>query len=84
MSTYLTSVLKQFEYYKKLGEKTFDQLSVEALRLQPNEHSNSISIITKHIIGNMLSRWTNFLTEDGEKPWRKRDDEFIDDFTSKE
>ena len=83
MSTYLTSVLKQFEYYKKLGEKTFDQLSVEALRLQPNEHSNSISIITKHIIGNMLSRWTNFLTEDGEKPWRKRDDEFIDDFTSK-
>ena len=46
--------------------------------------SNSISIIVKHIAGNMLSRWTNFLTEDGEKSWRHRDSEFEDSYNSKE
>jgi len=83
MESYLTSILKQFEYYKSLGEKAFEQLSLEELGVQQNEYSNSITIITKHIIGNMLSRWTNFLTEDGEKEWRHRDDEFIDNYTSK-
>lgn len=83
MSSYLTSITKQFEYYKGLGDKTFAQLTFEELRFKPNAYSNSITIITKHIVGNMLSRWTNFLIEDGEKEWRNRDAEFVDDFTSK-
>lgn len=73
---YLKSVDRQFRYYKMLGEKAMQQLSDAALFYQPNEESNSIAIIVKHLWGNMLSRWTNFLTEDGEKPWRQRDAEF--------
>ncbi|MFD0990810.1 DUF1572 family protein [Mariniflexile jejuense] len=84
MESYLVSIIKQFEYYKSLGDKTFNQLTFDEIQWQSSEDSNSISIIAKHIIGNMLSRWTNFLTEDGEKPWRNRDDEFKDTYTSKE
>lgn len=84
MNTYLSSALKQFRYYKDLGENTFTQLSFEELQKEFAEDSNSISIIVKHLAGNMLSRWTNFLTEDGEKKWRQRDNEFIDSFNSKE
>ena len=73
---YLNSVKKQFEYYKMLGDKTFAQLSDEQLFEQYNEESNSIATIVKHLWGNMLSRWTDFLTTDGEKEWRKRDAEF--------
>ncbi len=76
MMSYLESIKKQFEYYKSLGDKTFTQLSDEQLFWQPNEESNSVGIVVNHIVGNMLSRWTNFLTEDGEKEWRKRDQEF--------
>lgn len=83
-NSYLTGIIKQFEYYKSLGDKTINQLSFEETQWQCNEASNSVAIITKHIAGNMLSRWTNFLTEDGEKEWRHRDDEFIDSFDSKE
>lgn len=73
---FLNSAINRFKEYKILGEKTFDQLNDEEMHLQPNEESNSIAIIIQHLHGNMLSRWTNFLTEDGEKKWRKRDDEF--------
>ncbi len=76
MMSYLESIKKQFEYYKSLGDKTFTQLTDEQLFWQPNEESNSVGIVVNHIVGNMLSRWTNFLTEDGEKEWRKRDQEF--------
>lgn len=75
-TAYLESVRKQFEYYKMLGDKTFAQLNDEQLFWQYNKESNSIAIIVKHLWSNMLSRWTNFLTEDGEKPWRKREAEF--------
>lgn len=78
-ANYLESAIRQFEYYKKLGERTFDQLSDEQLFLQINDESNSIATIVKHLWGNMLSRWTDFLTEDGEKEWRKRDAEFEND-----
>ncbi|MDB4752487.1 DUF1572 domain-containing protein [Winogradskyella sp.] len=84
MISYLDSVKKQFEYYKSLGDKTFEQLSFEELKIQFTQDSNSISIIVKHLVGNMLSRWTNFLTEDGEKEWRQRDKEFIDNYSNKE
>ncbi len=73
---YLESVKKQFAHYKLLGEKSFDQVSDEQLLWQYNEESNSIAIIVKHMWGNMKSRWTDFLTSDGEKEWRERDLEF--------
>ncbi|WP_138434505.1 DinB family protein [Winogradskyella algicola] len=84
MNNYIESSIKQFEYYKSLGDKTFANLTFDELKREFAEDSNSISIIVKHIVGNMLSRWTNFLTEDGEKEWRQRDEEFIDTFHSKE
>ncbi|MFD2564853.1 DUF1572 domain-containing protein [Aquimarina rubra] len=83
-TTYLEGVKKQFHYYKSLGEKTMDQLSDESLFWQYNEESNSIATIVKHLWGNMKSRWTNFLTSDGEKEWRARDAEFENDIQTKE
>ncbi|HEY4322901.1 MAG TPA: DUF1572 domain-containing protein [Mucilaginibacter sp.] len=83
METYLNSVEKRFEYYKMLGEKTFDQLSDDQLLWCYNEESNSIATIVKHISGNMISRWTDFLTSDGEKPTRNRDTEFENDIKSR-
>ena len=80
---YLQSTIKQFEYYKMLGEKTFAQVSDENLFWQYNEESNSIATIVKHLWGNMLSRWTDFLTSDGEKEWRKREEEFENDITTR-
>ena len=83
-NSYLESIIKQFEYYKSLGDKTFNQLTFDELQNEIAKDVNSISIIVKHIVGNMLSRWTNFLIEDGEKEWRLRDKEFEDTYTSKE
>ena len=80
---YLESVKKQFQYYKMLGEKTFDQIDGEKLFWQYNTESNSIAIIVNHLQGNMKSRWTDFLTADGEKEWRNRDREFEDIIQSK-
>ncbi|MCI9844966.1 DUF1572 family protein [Flavobacterium pectinovorum] len=82
--SYLESVKKQFLYYKMLGEKAIDQLESEQLFIALNEDTNSIATIIKHISGNMLSRWTDFLTSDGEKEWRNRDAEFENDLQSKE
>jgi hypothetical protein len=73
---FLHSAIKRLRYYKELAEKTFEQLEGADFHYQPNEASNSIAVIIRHMSGNMLSRWTNFLTEDGEKSWRNRDDEF--------
>jgi hypothetical protein len=81
---YLTSVRKQLEYYKMLGDKTFTQIPDEALFWQYNEESNSIGIIVKHLWGNMLSRWTDFLTTDGEKEWRNREAEFDNEIQTRE
>ena len=73
---YLTTVIRRLKYYKDLAEKTFEQLDGNDLHFRPNDESNSVAIIVQHMAGNMLSRFTNFLTEDGEKEWRQRDDEF--------
>ena len=81
---YLESAKKEFEYYKLLGEKTFSQLTDEQLFIEANSESNSIATIVKHLCGNMLSRWTDFLTTDGEKEWRKRDEEFENDISTRE
>ena len=76
MDQFLASSLKQFRDFKSLGDKTFDQLSDEQLFWQMNPSSNSIALIVKHLHGNMLSRWTDFLNSDGEKAGRNRDMEF--------
>jgi hypothetical protein len=73
---FLQSAIGQFRDYKLLGEKTFQQLSAGDFYFQPNAVTNSIAINITHLHGNMKSRWTHFLTEDGEKPWRQRDLEF--------
>lgn len=81
---YLESVKKQFLYYKTLGEKAMEQIQPEQLFVSVNEDTNSIATIVKHLSGNMLSRWTDFLTTDGEKEWRNRDGEFENDLQTKE
>lgn len=82
-NNFLDSAKKQFEYYKMLGEKAMAQVPEESLFWKANADSNSIASIVKHLWGNMLSRWTDFLTTDGEKDWRKRDAEFDNDIKSK-
>ncbi len=63
----LTAIRKQFEYYRDLGSRAFAQISKDQLFWRYNEESNSVAIIVKHLHGNMMSRWTDFLTSDGEK-----------------
>ncbi|GAB3956043.1 DUF1572 domain-containing protein [Spirosoma harenae] len=84
MNDYLESVKKQFTYYKMLGEKAIAQVSDDALFWQYNQESNSIASIVRHLSGNMLSRWTDFLTTDGEKDWRDREAEFDNDLTTRQ
>ncbi len=73
---YLQSTKKLFAYYRGLAEGAIAQLQPEQLFAAQNEDCNSIAAIMRHMAGNMLSRWTDFLTSDGEKPWRERDREF--------
>ena len=73
---YLKVVQERFTSVKSLGEKTISQLSEDDIHLRFNEASNSVTVIVKHVSGNMVSRWTDFLTTDGEKANRNRDQEF--------
>ena len=82
-ASYLESIRKLFLYYKQLGDKAMAQLSEEQLFYVPSVQSNSIAMIVKHLWGNMLSRWTDFLTTDGEKEWRNREAEFENDLLDK-
>jgi hypothetical protein len=75
---YLQTVIRRFKQHKELGDRTFLQLIDADFHYRPNNESNSIAVIIQHLSGNMLSRWTNFLTEDGEKNWRDRDSEFTE------
>jgi hypothetical protein len=74
---YLEDAIANFRGYKKLAEGAFVQVSDEQFFLALDEEANSIAVIIKHMVGNMLSRWTDFLTSDGEKPNRNRDMEFV-------
>ncbi|MDQ0971420.1 hypothetical protein QFZ31_001298 [Neobacillus niacini] len=80
---YLRIVIEKFKSVKSLGDKTINQLSEEEIHWTYNNESNSVAIIVRHLSGNMVSRWTDFLTSDGEKEYRNRDQEFIDDISSK-
>ena len=84
MENYLENIKKQYQHYKSLGEKAIEQIDEAHLFWQYNEESNSVAIIVQHLWGNMQSRFTNFLTEDGEKEWRKRDEEFEKELKTKE
>jgi hypothetical protein len=74
---YLDDALSSFRAYKKLAEKAIEQTKDDELLVTLDEESNSIAVIMKHMAGNMISRWTDFLTTDGEKPDRHRDMEFV-------
>src|SRR5512140_3045558 len=75
-SSYVEDTLTLFRYYKKLAERAMEQVTDEQLFATLDEETNSIAIVVKHMAGNMRSRWTDFLTTDGEKPDRNRDAEF--------
>jgi Protein of unknown function (DUF1572) len=81
---YLANIKTELIRYKKLAEKSMQQLPDKHLFYTKNDNTNSIAVIVKHMHGNMLSRWSNFLTTDGEKPWRKRDGEFENTITTRE
>lgn len=77
-TSYIEDALAVFRQYKQLGERAMQQVNDEQLFALLDDESNSIAIIVKHMTGNMRSRWTDFLTTDGEKPTRNRDSEFVD------
>jgi hypothetical protein len=74
---YFEDIILSFRKAKEFAEKAFRQVDDQGFFTKPGEHSNSIAIIIKHLAGNLISRWTDFLTSDGDKPWRDRDGEFI-------
>lgn len=79
---YLDNARSLFHYYKSLGDKALAQIQPNNIHYQIHSESNSIAIIVKHMTGNMLSRWTDFLNSDGEKTWRNRDSEFENDIAN--
>lgn len=83
-SLYLATVKEQFRAMKDLAERALSQIGEEDFFWRPHPESNSISVLMKHLSGNLLSRWTDFLTSDGEKPWRRRDEEFEEERLSRE
>lgn len=80
---FLASIINAFESNKRLADRAVEQLSDDKLHIALDEHTNSIAVIMKHVAGNLISRWTDFLTTDGEKPDRNRDNEFVDSFHSR-
>ncbi len=84
ISEFLSAAINAFEANKRLADRAVVQVADEKLHVALDENTNSIAVIMKHVAGNLISRWTDFLTTDGEKPWRNRDDEFVDSFGSRE
>jgi uncharacterized damage-inducible protein DinB len=70
-------ILHEFRRHKALAERAMARLSDEVFFQRPGEAVNSVALVVKHLAGNLKSRWTDFLTTDGEKPWRRRDNEFV-------
>src|SRR4051794_7743619 len=81
---FMVAIVNAFEANKRLADRAVEQVSDPKLHTPLDANTNSIAIIMKHVAGNLLSRWTDFLTTDGEKPGRNRDDEFVDSFSSRE
>lgn len=80
----ITSAITSFRANKGWADKAIAQLPDDKLRVSLDDNTNSVAVIVKHVAGNLKSRWTDFLTTDGEKPWRNRDDEFVDSFSNRE
>ncbi|HEX4769832.1 MAG TPA: DUF1572 domain-containing protein [Bryobacteraceae bacterium] len=80
----LTDSLNLFQYYKKMGEDAISQVTDQELTAVLDDEMNSVALIVKHMAGNMRSRWTDFLTSDGEKPNRDRDSEFVEPAPTRE
>src|SRR3954470_24472179 len=80
---FLSAVRNAFEANKRLADRAVEQVPDDKLHVPLDAHTNSVAVIMKHVAGNLASRWTDFLTSDGEKPWRNRDDEFVDTFGSR-
>jgi hypothetical protein len=80
---FMSAVINAFEANKRLADRAAAQVPDDKLHTSLDPNTNSIAVIMKHVAGNLLSRWTDFLTTDGEKPWRNRDDEFVDSFGSR-
>lgn len=82
--TVVQSALTAFRSHKGWADKAVAQLPDAKLHVALDANTNSVAVIMKHVSGNLLSRWSEFLTSDGEKPWRNRDDEFVDTFASRD
>src|SRR5688500_18110331 len=80
---FIAAIINAFEANKRLADRAVEQVPDDKLHVALDENTNSIAVIMKHVAGNLTSRWTDFLTTDGEKPWRNRDDEFVDTFGSR-
>src|SRR5262249_34482993 len=80
---FLAATINAFEANKRLPDRAVEQVPDDKLQVALDANTNSIAVIMKHVAGNLLSRWTDFLTTDGEKPWRNRDHEFVDSFGSR-
>src|SRR5471030_869098 len=80
---FMSAAINAFEANKRLADRAVEQVPDDKLHIAPDENTNSIAVIMKHVAGNLLSRWTDFLTTDGEKPGRNRDSEFVDSFISR-
>src|SRR5260221_10566529 len=80
---FISAAIRAFEFNKRLADRAVEQVPDAKLHVALDENTNSIAAIMKHVAGNLLSRWTDFLMTDGEKPWRNRDDEFVDSFSSR-
>src|SRR3954469_9179681 len=83
-TSYLEDSVELFRHYKKLGDRAIAQVGDDQLFAALDAEANSIAIMVKHMAGNMRSRWTDFLTSDGEKPTRNRDSEFEDPAPTRE
>src|SRR6476660_4853890 len=80
---FISAIINAFEANKRLADRAVEQVPDDKLHIALNEDTNSIAVIMKHVAGNLTSRWTDFLTTDGDKPWRNRDEEFVDRFSSR-
>src|SRR6185437_14861860 len=80
---FLSATINAFEANKRLADRAVEQVPDEKLPVALDANTNSIAVIMKHVAGNLASRWTDFLTTDGEKPWRQRDEEFVESSTSR-
>jgi hypothetical protein len=82
-SQFIAAVINTFQANKRLADRAIEQLPDDKLHVPLDANTNSIAVVMKHVAGNLISRWTDFLSTDGEKPWRDRDSEFVDTFTSR-